>query len=178
MSVPALQWPQIHVRSRSNEASRCVEQPLKIPFVAATILYANETKPEVASEAISRAGEQAQQALAEGNWRTFKLLLRLFACLQGMFEGDGVFPLLEELFNAAVDLQTASQEDVRPLHSSLAKLQLTCHTVSRSRTSQDYPLHPSLRHRCRKWRTRHEGDRIPEQHGHHRVCRTPDGRVG
>ena len=54
----------------------------------------------------------AQQALAEGDWRKFKLLLKLFACLQGMLEGDGVFPLLEELFNAAVDLQTASQEDV------------------------------------------------------------------
>ena len=42
---------------------RCLEQPLKTPFVAATILYANETKAEVAAETISRAGEMAQQAV-------------------------------------------------------------------------------------------------------------------
>jgi nuclear cap-binding protein subunit 1 len=92
--------------------SRCLEQPLNTPFVAAAILYANEVKSDVAAETISRAGDMARQALAVGNWRTFKLLLKMFACLQGTLEGDGVFPLLEQLFNAAVDLQTASQEDV------------------------------------------------------------------
>lgn len=30
-----------------------------------------------------------------------------------MLEGEGVFPVLEELFSRAADLQTASSEDVR-----------------------------------------------------------------
>jgi nuclear cap-binding protein subunit 1 len=41
-----------------------------------------------------------------------KLYLKLLACLQGCLEGDGVFPLLEELFSRAADLQTASSDDV------------------------------------------------------------------
>lgn len=84
---------------------------MKIPFVAATIQYANEAKSDVANEVLTRAGEQIQQAIQGGHWRTFKLLLRLFACLQSMFEGDGVFPVLEQAFAAAADLQTGSSED-------------------------------------------------------------------
>lgn len=41
-----------------------------------------------------------------------KLVLRFLACLQGVLDGDGVFPILDELFSRAVDLQTASSEDV------------------------------------------------------------------
>lgn len=84
---------------------------MKIPFVAATIQYANETKSDVALELLNRAAAQLQQAIKDGQWRTFKLLLRLFACLQSMFEGDGVFPVLEQAFSAAADLQTGSSED-------------------------------------------------------------------
>jgi nuclear cap-binding protein subunit 1 len=47
-----------------------------------------------------------------GRWREAKLMLRFCACLQSIFEGDGIFPLLNELFDHAADLQTASQEDV------------------------------------------------------------------
>ena len=54
-----------------------------------------------------------QEHLEAGAWREVKLVLRLLACLQGVLEGDGVFPILEELFSRAVDLQTASSEDVR-----------------------------------------------------------------
>ena len=37
-----------------------------------------------------------------------------------MFEGDGIFAILEELFNRAVDLQTESSEDVsKPMLSVL-----------------------------------------------------------
>ena len=47
-----------------------------------------------------------------GKWREVKLVLRLYACLQGILAGEGVFFILEELFSSAVDLQTASSEDV------------------------------------------------------------------
>jgi nuclear cap-binding protein subunit 1 len=89
-----------------------VEQPFKIPFVAAVILYANETNAEVTKEVLSRVAAYAQKLMEDGTWREFKLLMRFFACLQGLFEGDGVFPVLDELFNRAADQQTASQEDV------------------------------------------------------------------
>lgn len=76
------------------------------------ILCTNDTNAEVAKEVLSRAAVHAQLSMENGDWREFKLLLRFFACLQGLYEGDGVFPLLDELFNRAADQQTASQEDV------------------------------------------------------------------
>ena len=90
-----------------------MEQPLKIPIVAATVLIVNTQKPEVTEEILIRAGELIQDYLRSGAWREVKLILRFFACLQGLLQGDGVLPLLEELFSRAVDLQTASSEDVR-----------------------------------------------------------------
>ncbi|KAL2368200.1 cap binding protein, variant 2 [Blastomyces gilchristii SLH14081] len=87
------------------------EQPFKIPFVAATVLTANTMKPELAAEVLKKAGEIAQSHIEAGNWRNVKLMLRFLACLQGLFEGEGIFPVLEELFSRAVDLQTASSED-------------------------------------------------------------------
>ena len=51
--------------------------------------------------------------LQAGAWREVKLVLRFLACLQGLLDGEGVFPILEDLFSRAVDLQTASSEDVR-----------------------------------------------------------------
>lgn len=89
-----------------------MEQPFKIPFVAATVLVANSQKSEVAVEVLKKAGEAAQNYLNLGAWREVKLILRFLGCLQGLFEGDGIFPILEELFARAVDLQTASSEDV------------------------------------------------------------------
>ena len=61
---------------------------------------------------MSRAALAMQEYLRLGAWREVKLVLRFLACLQGLLEGDGVFPVLEELFSRAVDLQTASSEDV------------------------------------------------------------------
>ena len=91
---------------------RVVEQPLKIPFVAGAVLYANSEKSDVAQEILGRAGPMCQDALDAGDWRAFKLLLRFLACLAPLFKEDGIIPILDELFNRAVDLQTASQEDV------------------------------------------------------------------
>jgi nuclear cap-binding protein subunit 1 len=60
---------------------------------------------------LGRVSVRSQEAVDTGSWREFKLLLRFLGCLQGVFEGDGVFPLLDELFSRAADQQTASQED-------------------------------------------------------------------
>jgi nuclear cap-binding protein subunit 1 len=85
---------------------------MKIPFVAAITLVTHNLKPELGAEVLKKASELLQKYIDTGAWREVKLLVRFFGCLQAMFEGDGVFPLLEEFFARAVDLQTASSEDV------------------------------------------------------------------
>lgn len=105
-----------------------VEQPFKIPFVAAVVLTTNSQKPEVTQEILKRVGIAAQSHLEVGNWRELKLVLRFLGCLQSLFEGEGVFPLLEDLFERAVALQTASSEDVSspPLFRSVDRLTRIC----------------------------------------------------
>lgn len=88
-----------------------MEQPFKIPFVAGAVLFAHAEKKEVARDVVARAGQQLQEHLEKGQWREFKLMLRFLACLGKAFEQDGVLPILDELFNRAVDLQTASPDD-------------------------------------------------------------------
>ncbi|CAL5868862.1 uncharacterized protein PFLUO_LOCUS3089 [Penicillium psychrofluorescens] len=89
-----------------------LEQPMKIPFVATTVLCAHDLKPELGTEVINKAGDALQKYIGSGSWREVKLLLRFLGVLQPAFEGEGIFPLLEELFSRAVDLQTASSEDL------------------------------------------------------------------
>lgn len=89
-----------------------LEQPMKIPFIAGTVLVAHSLKPELGSEVLSKAAEALQKYIDIGAWREVKLLIRFLGILQPVYEGDGIFPLLEELFARAVDLQTASSEDV------------------------------------------------------------------
>lgn len=89
-----------------------IEQPLKIPFLAAIVLAAHPQKSQIAHDVIARSGIVMQGHLDVGAWREVKLVLRFLGCLQGLLEGDGVFSILEELFSRAVDLQTASSEDV------------------------------------------------------------------
>jgi hypothetical protein len=97
-----------------------VEQPFKIPFVAAVAYYGNDVKPEITIEAMKRVGDRAQEALNAGEWKEFKLLLRFFACLQPLYEEDGVFTFLGQLFDTVVDLQSANENDVRlPQNCSL-----------------------------------------------------------
>ena len=81
--------------------------------MAAIVFAINSRKPEIAQEVLTRAGEVIQDHLYNGAWREVKLVLRFFACSQGLLDNDGVFPVLEDLFSRAVDLQTASNEDVR-----------------------------------------------------------------
>lgn len=89
-----------------------VEQPLKTPFVAAVVLIINTIKPEIVDELLARVTQALEETIAKGEWREVKLYLKLSACLQACLEGDGLFPVLEELFNRAADLQTASSDDV------------------------------------------------------------------
>lgn len=93
--------------------------------MAGTVLYANDEKSDVAQEMLSRAGPMCQEALDAGDWRAFKLLLRFLACLSPLYKEDGVVPILDELFSRAVDLQTASSEDVRSFHCNSSWV-MTC----------------------------------------------------
>ena len=92
-----------------------VEQPLKTPFVAAVVLVGNSLKPELVDVVLAKLGPALEGKIKDGEWREVKLYLKFLACLQSCLEGDGVFPLLEELFSRAADLQTASSDDVSPL---------------------------------------------------------------
>ena len=111
--VAADNWDDEYVRDAfCTVALKLVnEQPFKIPFVAAVVLFAHTEKVEVAKEVIEKAGAQLQENLDKGQWRNVKLSLRFLACLSRLYEQDGIFPILDELFGHAVDLQTASAED-------------------------------------------------------------------
>lgn len=99
-----------------------------------------------------------QEKLETGNWRIFKLLLRFLACLQGLFEGEGIFSVLDELFSRAVDLQAASSEDVSLSEIILARDgKLIAGTDCWTRACQDYSSHRSLRHL--HWGSRCSGER-------------------
>ncbi|KAF6837205.1 hypothetical protein CMUS01_05101 [Colletotrichum musicola] len=88
-----------------------LEQPLKTPFVAGVILLVNTLKPEIVDEILAKLSAATQEKIQAGSWRDVKLYLKLLACLQKSLDGEGVFPVLEELFSRAVDLQTASSDD-------------------------------------------------------------------
>lgn len=89
-----------------------IEQPLKTPFVAAVVRVLNALKPEMTPIVLQAVTGGVEKSIGAGEWRDVKNYLKFLACLQGMFEGDGLFPLLDELFSRAADLQTASSEDV------------------------------------------------------------------
>ena len=63
---------------------------------------------------LKKLGDAAQKHLEAGHWRELKLFLRFLGCLQGLFEGDGVFNILDDLFSRAAELQSAVSDDVRP----------------------------------------------------------------
>ncbi|EED12523.1 snRNA cap binding complex subunit (Gcr3), putative [Talaromyces stipitatus ATCC 10500] len=88
-----------------------LEQPFKIPFIAAVVLVINTLKPDFAAEVLKKISSAVQDAVTAGVWRDVKLLVRLLGCLQGILEGEGVFVVLDDLFSRAVDLQTTSSED-------------------------------------------------------------------
>lgn len=125
-----------------------VEQPFKIPFVAAVVLVLNalrdvggenadngdvtmegesnkgkrEVGVEIAREVVKRAAKGVNDAMKKGNWREVKLYLKFLGALQGMLSGEGVFPVLEDVLGKAVDLQTENNEEVSLEMSMVSRL--------------------------------------------------------
>ncbi len=89
-----------------------VEQPFKIPFVAAVVLVVNTWKSEMTQEVLKRTGERVNEAIVKGEWREVKLLMKFLGGLQGVLEGEGVWIVLQDLLTKAVDLQTENNEEV------------------------------------------------------------------
>lgn len=150
-----------------------IEQPLKTPFVAAVVLVINSLKPDILSDLLARVTVATEEKIKVGEWRDVKLYLKFLACLQSCLEGDGLFPLLEELFNRAGDLQTASSDDVS-IHTSLVVCCRYIDTITDNwyRTRQDYPSYHSVYHGNVTYSVATKGGRANGQDGCHRF-RTP-----
>jgi nuclear cap-binding protein subunit 1 len=91
-----------------------VEQPFKIPFVAAVVLIVNTMRVEIVGEVLNRAAVATNGSIAKGDWREVKLYMKFLGSLQGLLEGEGVFPVLQDILTKAVDLQTENNEEVCP----------------------------------------------------------------
>lgn len=104
-----------------------LEQPLKIPFVSAAVLLLNGLNrgEEAVAELLKRAAAETEKRVLVGEWRGVKCLLKFIGGLQGLLAGEGVWPVLEDLFTRAVDLQTASSDDVSFLERCRRELLLT-----------------------------------------------------
>lgn len=89
-----------------------VEQPFKIPFVAAVVLVVNTLKSEIVENMLRGAATKMNEAIGRGEWREVKLLMKFLGSLQGLLEGEGVFSVLQDLLTKAVDLQTENNEEV------------------------------------------------------------------
>lgn len=89
-----------------------VEQPFKIPFVAAVVLVINTMQSNVAEEVLKKAAQRTNAAIVQGEWRSVKLLMKFLGSLQGILEGDGVWIVLKDLMARAMDLQTENGEEV------------------------------------------------------------------
>lgn len=89
-----------------------VEQPFKIPFVAAVVLVVNTIKGEMVEDVLKRTAERTNEAIGRGEWREVKLLMKFLGGLQGLLEGEGVWIVLQDLLTKAVDLQTENNEEV------------------------------------------------------------------
>lgn len=91
-----------------------LEQPFKIPFVAAIVVVLNGLNrgEEAVAAVLRKATIATEEKIKVGDWRAVKLLLKFLGGLQGVLEDEGVWAVLTELFDRAVDLQTASSEDV------------------------------------------------------------------
>lgn len=89
-----------------------VEQPFKTPFVASVVLALNALKSDLVDGIIAKAMAEFESTVVRGEWREVKLLMKFMGCLQGILEGDGIFPILQDLLTKAVELQTENSDDV------------------------------------------------------------------
>ncbi|KAA8913143.1 MIF4G like-domain-containing protein [Sphaerosporella brunnea] len=74
-----------------------VEQPFKIPFVATMVRVANAENADAGKAVVDHMAESLQRFLLVGDFQSFKLVLRFFACLGDMMGEENVGPLLEAL---------------------------------------------------------------------------------
>lgn len=90
-----------------------LEQPFKIPFVAAVLVVLNGMNrgEEAVPALLEKATKDLDARIKKGEWREVKLLLKFLGSLQGLLIGEGVWPILNQLFERAGDLQTASSDD-------------------------------------------------------------------
>ena len=95
------------------------EQPFKIPFVAAVVLQVNVLRSGMCEEVLRRAGERVNAAVAKGEWREVKLLMKFLGGLQGIFEGEGLWVTLQDFLTKALDLQTENNEEVSCLEGEM-----------------------------------------------------------
>lgn len=71
-----------------------------------------ESTSGVVNNLLAKVAAKIEDKVKVGEWRAVKLYLKLLACLQNCLDGEGVYPILDSLFDRAVELQTASSEDV------------------------------------------------------------------
>lgn len=103
--------PGITISSTTNLTTcRIIEQPFKIPFVAAVTLVAAAILPEAGADILEDTHKSLQTYLDEGNFINLKLAIRFLGCCQGMYTEDGVFKLLSELLSKAEALKHAGNE--------------------------------------------------------------------
>lgn len=100
-----------------NITVRVIEQPFKIPFVAAIILVANSKNEEVGKQIVEEFRSHAQGYLDECQWRPFKLILRFLACLSSLFSDDGIMILLDDIANFAGEVASGDSSNVRLMNS-------------------------------------------------------------
>lgn len=111
-----------------------------------------EPTTAVVDDLLAKATALVEEKVKAGDWREVKLYLKLLACLQNCLDGDGVFPILDTLFDRAVELQTASSEDV----SCSVKRRVYCDMLTDffriadnwHGASQDHPPHYTLCYCC------------------------------
>lgn len=89
-----------------------IEQPFKIPFVAAVIMYIDTIKRELVTEVLEKLVLKLNDSIPKGDWREVKLLMKFLGSLQGILEGEGIWIALQDLLTKAVDLQTENNEEV------------------------------------------------------------------
>lgn len=115
----------------------------------------------VVDDLLVKAAAAIEEKINLGEWRAVKLYLKLLACLQSCLEGDGVFPILEDLFSQAVELQTNNNEDVSLPMCVLVSWSLGLGYANhhflqivdgRNGTGQDHPPHITIRRCFGTWR--------------------------
>jgi hypothetical protein len=146
-----------------------IEQPFKIPFVAAVVLIVNTMRADIVEEILSKAAAATNAAILKGEWREVKLYVKFLGSLQGLLDGEGVFPVLQDLLTKAVDLQTESNEEVGNCRE-IDWAWLTLHLIDhRTRAGQNHSIHDPLYHEFLGNRRPGKGSQYAGKHGYH--CR-------